>query len=180
MGLSKVIVGLGNPGPEYAFTRHNLGFWAADLLSGMFRIPITKAAARSLVGYGSVRGNKVALAKPKTYMNESGRAIKALLHAEGLGPEHLLVLHDDMDIALGRVKFKSSGGDAGHNGIGSIIESLATEEFDRLRIGLGVRPRGVDGADWVLSSFLEDEMEIAREGAQAAADRVVEWVVGKK
>jgi len=146
----------------------------------MFRIPIKKIAARSLVGYGSVRGSKVVLAKPKTYMNESGRAVKSLLNAEGVGPENLLVLHDDMDIALGRVKFKSTGGDAGHNGIGSIIDALATGKFDRLRIGLGVRPRGIDGADWVLSPFSEHEMESAREGAQSAADRAMEWVFQNK
>ncbi len=180
MGISKVIVGLGNPGPEYELTRHNLGFWTVDRLSGMWRIPVEKTAARSLVGYGSVRGNNVALVKPKTYMNESGRAVRALLGSEGICPEDILVLHDDMDIALGRVKFKSAGGDAGHNGIGSIIEYLGTDDFDRVRIGLGVRPRGVDGADWVLSPFLGDELEMAKTGVQEAADRAVEWLVRRK
>ena len=180
MGPSKIIVGLGNPGPEYALTRHNLGFWAVDLLSGMLRIPIEKVSARSLVGYGSIRGARVALAKPKTYMNESGGAVRELLQSEGLGPGDLLVLHDDMDIALGRVKLKTVGGDAGHNGISDIIEALGTNEFSRLRIGLGVRPRNVDGADWVLEPFPGDEAETAKEGAQAAADRAVEWLVQQK
>jgi PTH1 family peptidyl-tRNA hydrolase len=180
MGFSRVIVGLGNPGPEYVFTRHNLGFWAVDLLSDVYRIRVNKTAAHSLVGYGSIRGHNIALVKPKTYMNDSGRAVGAILKSEGLGSEHLLVMHDDMDIALGRVKLKTSGGDAGNNGIASIIETLGTREFDRLRIGLGPRPRHIGGADWVLSVFPEEQLEIAREGAQLAAERALEWLVLNK
>jgi PTH1 family peptidyl-tRNA hydrolase len=133
-----------------------------------------------LVGYGSIRGHNIALVKPKTYMNDSGRAVGAILKSEGLGSEHLLVMHDDMDIALGRVKLKTSGGDAGNNGIASIIETLGTREFDRLRIGLGPRPRHIGGADWVLSVFPEEQLEIAREGAQLAAERALEWLVLNK
>ena len=180
MAASRIIIGLGNPGPEYALTRHNLGFWAVDLLSEIFRIPVEKKGARSLLGYGSVRGVHIVLVKPNTFMNESGRAVKAAVQLEGLGPADVLILHDDMDIALGHVKFSGAGGDAGHNGIASIIESLGTKEFDRVRIGLGVRPRNVDGADWVLSPFLDDEVEAARAGARESADRAVEWLAGKK
>lgn len=180
MGLSKLIVGLGNPGPEYALTRHNVGFWAMDRLSEMYRIPIRKNSYHAVMGFGSVRGIQIGLAKPQTYMNESGKAVRAMLKSEGLGPSDVIVLHDDMDIALGRVKLNTTGGDAGHNGVGSIIDSLGMREFARLRIGLGRRPQGVEGADWVLTPFLEEELEAAETAVQEAAERAVDWVFMSK
>lgn len=176
MGPSKLIVGLGNPGPEYVLTRHNIGFWAMDRLSEMYRIPIREKSHHTVMGFGSVRGIRIALAKPQTYMNESGKAVRAILKSEGLRPLDMIVLHDDMDIALGRVKLSTTGGDAGHNGIGSIISSLGTGDFTRLRIGLGRRPEGVDGADWVLTPFVEEELEAVEAAVQEAAERAVEWV----
>ena len=176
MGPSKLIVGLGNPGPEYALTRHNIGFWAMDRLSETYRIPIRKMSHRAVMGFGTLRGASVALAKPQTYMNESGKAVRAILKSEGLSASDLLVLHDDMDIALGRVKLSTTGGDAGHNGIGSIIEYLGTRDFARLRIGLGSRPREMKGTDWVLIPFLEEEIEDAQNAAEEAAERAAEWI----
>lgn len=180
MGPSKLIVGLGNPGPEYALTRHNVGFWAMDRLSEMYRIPIRKKSHHAIVGFGSLRGVHIALAKPQTYMNESGKAVRAILKSEGLDPLDMIVLHDDMDIGLGRVKLSTTGGDAGHNGIGSIIDSLETREFARLRIGLGRRPQGTDGAEWVLAPFLEEELEAAETAVQKSAERAAEWIFQSK
>ncbi len=180
MGLSKLIVGLGNPGPAYALTRHNVGFWALDRISEMYRIPIRANSHHAVMGSGSVRGVQIGLAKPQTYMNESGKAVRSMLKSEGLGPQDVIVIHDDMDIALGRVKLSTTGGDAGHNGIGSIIDSLGTREFARLRIGLGRRPQGVDGVDWVLTPFLEEELEAVETAVQQAAERAVDWVFQRK
>ena len=180
MASATLIVGLGNPGPEYALTRHNMGFWAIDRLAGALRIRVDTPAGHSLVGRAQIRGWRVILAKPQTFMNLSGKAVRALLKSEGLGPEDLILVHDDMDIALGRVKLNTTGGDAGHNGVASVLEHLATGDFRRLRIGLGRPPRDVEGADWVLSPFEESELEAAEAAAGEAADRVAELIRSRR
>ncbi len=180
MAARTVILGLGNPGTEYALTRHNVGFWALDRLSACHRIPLDQDRHFGLTGAGNIRGWKVLLAKPMTYVNLSGKAAKSLLAAEGLGAGGLIVLHDDMDIALGRVKLKFSGGDAGHHGVESIIHSLGTEEFHRLRIGIGRPPEEADPAEWLLSPLLEEELEAIQNAVSIAADRVVEMIEGNK
>lgn len=177
MASPTLLVGLGNPDPEYTLTRHNVGFWALDRISKANRIPVRTPRHHSLVGAGNIGGRRVVLAKPQTYMNLSGRAVRALLRAEGVGPESLIVIHDDMDIFLGRVKYNTTGGDGGHNGIRSIIEALGTREFRRLRIGLGRPPVAVeDRSDWVLSPFEESEREAIEEGVSLAAERAVALV----
>jgi len=176
MASATLIVGLGNPGPEYALSRHNVGFWVLDQVSQAHRIPIRQSEHFAVTGSGSIRGWRVILAKPQTYMNRSGKAVSALLRAEGLGPEDLIVLHDDMDIELGRVKLKTSGGDAGHKGVGSVIHSLGTGDFRRLRIGLGRPPRDADGEDWVLSPFQPEEAEAVEGAVAEAAERIVALV----
>ncbi len=178
MATAALIVGLGNPGTEYALTRHNLGFWAVDSMARTHRIPMNDWKHHAVMGRGSLRGWKCVLAKPQTFMNASGRAVRTILRAEGLVPEDLLVIHDDMDIALGRVKRKEAGGDAGHNGIRSIIESLGTNAFSRLRVGLGRPPRGADGADWVLKPFRAHELEAAESAVDEAVRRAFDFVVG--
>jgi len=178
MAAAALIVGLGNPGAEYALTRHNLGFRAVDEIARAHRVSMSGSKRNAVAGGGSLRGCAFILAKPRTFMNLSGGAVKALLTREGLEPGRLLVIHDDMDIELGRVKFKKSGGDAGHNGVGSVIRALGTEEFARLRIGLGRPPRGVNGADWVLDSFLEHELEAVERGVDEAVRRASDFVVG--
>ncbi len=173
-----LIVGLGNPGVEYALTRHNLGFWAVDRMARAHRVSMNDSKHHSALGRGSLRGWKFILAKPQTFMNLSGKAVRSLMLGEGLGPEDLLVMHDDMDIELGRVKYKKSGGDAGHHGIGSIIHSLGTDVFSRLRIGVGRPPVGVNGADWLLDSFLDHELEAVEPAVDEAVRRAFDFVVG--
>ena len=175
-----VIVGLGNPGVRYALTRHNLGFWAVDRMARAHRVVMNDTKYHSVLGAGSIRGWKFMLAKPQTFMNLSGKAVRTLLIGEGLEPQNLLVMHDDMDIELGRVKFKKSGGDAGHHGLGSIIHSLGTDVFSRLRIGVGRPPGGVNGADWLLDSFLDHELETVEPAVDEAAQRAFEFVVGNR
>ncbi len=174
-----LIVGLGNPGPEYAPTRHNLGFWAVDAMARAHRVSVREERHHATLGGGSLGGWKFILAKPRTFMNLSGKAVRAIMTAEGLEPRDLLVIHDDMDIALGRVKFKQSGGDAGHNGVADVIRALGTDEFARLRIGLGRPPRGALGAEWVLEPFLEDEREAAESAVEEAVRRASDFVRGR-
>ena len=152
-----LILGLGNPGPRYELTRHNAGFLVLDNLADKYKIKLTQHKYRSLYGEGEIEGLPVILAKPMTYMNESGKAVKALLSAFNLSPEQILVTHDDIDLPLGKIKTKLKGGDGGQLGIRSTIETLQTREFYRVRIGVDRPEDREDIVDYVLSSFTEEE-----------------------
>ena len=146
-------MGLGNPGPRYELTRHNAGFWVVDNLAEKYNIRLDRHKYFSLYGKGEVEGLEVVLAKPMTYMNESGKAAKSLLSAFNLSPERMLVIHDEIDFPLGRIKKKFRGGDGGQLGIRSTIQSIRTGEFARVRVGIG-RPEDKDDiVDYVLSPF---------------------------
>ena len=152
-----LILGLGNPGPRYELTRHNAGFLVLDNLADKYKIKLTQHKYRSLYGKGEIEGLPVILAKPMTYMNESGKAVKALLSAFNLSPEQILVTHDDIDLPLGKIKTKHKGGDGGQLGIRSTIETLQTREFYRVRIGVDRPEDREDIVDYVLSPFTEEE-----------------------
>jgi len=166
-----LIMGLGNPGPRYEFTRHNAGFRVVDSLAEKYNIRLDRHKYSSLYGKGEVEGLKVVIAKPMTYMNESGKAVKSLLSAFSLSPKQMLVIHDDIDLPFGKVKKKFKGGDGGQRGIRSTIQSLQTQEFARVRIGID-RPEGKeDIVDYVLSPFNEEDsgqlIEIIEEAVRA-------------
>jgi peptidyl-tRNA hydrolase, PTH1 family len=152
-----LILGLGNPGPRYELTRHNAGFLALDNLADKYKIKLTQHKYRSLYGKGEIEGFPVILAKPMTYMNESGKAVKALLSAFNLSSEQILVTHDDIDLPLGKIKTKLKGGDGGQLGVRSTIETLQTREFYRVRIGVDRPEDREDIVDYVLSPFTEEE-----------------------
>ena len=152
-----LILGLGNPGPRYELTRHNAGFLVLDNLADKYKIKLTQHKYRSLYGKGEIEGLPVILAKPMTYMNESGKAVKALLSAFNLSPEQILVTHDDIDLPLGKIKTKLKGGDGGQLGIRSTIETLQTREFYRVRIGVDRPEDREEIVDYVLSPFTEEE-----------------------
>lgn len=152
----KLFVGLGNPGENYSLTWHNAGFMAVEYIGEKMRSSFDKKICRSEVASAQWRGETIILAKPQTYMNESGRAVAALLANYSLGPEKLTIFHDDIDIELGKVKEKKSGGSAGQNGVESIIENIGTGDFRRFRIGVGRPPEGMNPADYVLSQFDEE------------------------
>ena len=152
-----LILGLGNPGPRYELTRHNAGFLVLDNLADKYKIKLTQHMHRSLYGKGEIEGLPVILAKPMTYMNESGKAAKALLAAFNLSPEQILVIHDDIDLPLGKIKTKLKGGDGGQLGIRSTIKTLRTREFYRVRIGVDRPEDREDIVDYVLSPFTEEE-----------------------
>ncbi len=153
----KVIVGLGNPGILYEGTRHNIGFQVVNRLAEINRIIISTKRFKSLYGTGRIDTEKVILIKPMTFMNRSGEAVEKTLHFFHVGMEDLIVVHDDLDLSFGRLRFKRRGGDGGHQGIHSIIESLGKNIFLRLKVGIGRPPQGIDPAEFVLTSFDENQ-----------------------
>jgi len=154
-----LIVGLGNPEPQYELTRHNAGFLAVDALAEKHRIILDRHRFNSLCGEGEIDGVPVMLVKPMTYMNESGKAVKAVAASFNLRPDQIIVAHDDIDLPLGKVKAKSGGGSAGQRGVSSIIARLGAEEFARVRIGIGRPEYKGQIVDYVLSPFSEDELQ---------------------
>jgi peptidyl-tRNA hydrolase, PTH1 family len=156
----KAIVGLGNPGKQYSQTRHNIGFLVIKKLAQEARIGVKKEVTIfSTAGKGSIDGCDVLLAMPYTYMNLSGVAVKALVRKYHIEPQDLLVVCDDLDLNFGRLKIKGMGSAGGHRGLQSIIGSLYTQEFNRLRVGIGRNADNVDAAEYVLSDFNSNEEE---------------------
>jgi PTH1 family peptidyl-tRNA hydrolase len=151
----KVIVGLGNPGIYYERTRHNIGFQVLDRLAEINHILISTKRFKSLYGAGQIDSERVILIKPMTLMNRSGEAVEKTLHFFQVGIEDLIVIHDDLDLSFGRLRFKRWGGDGGHQGVRSIVESIGGNTFLRFKIGIGRPPRGMDPADYVLTPFEE-------------------------
>jgi len=155
---TKLIVGLGNPGSRYQWTRHNAGFMVLDRFSRDAGIPITRKNFSGLYGEGTFLGSRLLLLKPQTFMNLSGRSVAAALQFHKIPVQDLMVIHDDLDIPFGRVKLKEEGGHAGHNGLRSLMQELGNGQFVRIRIGIG-RPLHDNAADYVLSNFSGDELE---------------------
>jgi PTH1 family peptidyl-tRNA hydrolase len=166
-----LIVGLGNPGPEYANTRHNVGFMVVDELSRRHRIPVKTLKHSARTGEGEIHGEPAALAKPLTYMNVSGQAVGPLLRRHSLPPAHLIVVYDDADLPLGKLRLRARGSAGGHGGLKSIIGTLGTDEFPRVRIGIGRSGRG-DMVGHVLGGFRREEREAIEHAIQRAADAV--------
>jgi peptidyl-tRNA hydrolase, PTH1 family len=153
----KVIVGLGNPGGTYQWTRHNIGFQVLDRLAEESHISLGHKRFKAQYGKGFVHSRDVLLVKPLTFMNLSGLAVKRIIHYYKAGPEDLMVIHDDLDLPFGALRIKRWGGDGGHQGVRSIIDSMGGNNFLRLKVGIGRPPRGMDPADYVLRFF--DELE---------------------
>jgi len=173
-----LVVGLGNPGREYRDTRHNFGFLALDKLAqGMAVIFRHRSLLEAEVGVGAFLSSSVVLAKPLTYMNLSGHAVAALISFFQLRePRQLIVIHDDLDIPLGKIKIKSGGGAGGHKGVRSIIESLGTIEFLRIRLGIGLAERPIDVIDYVLTPFAPEEQD-ARQRAVVEAANAMQMII---
>jgi peptidyl-tRNA hydrolase, PTH1 family len=178
-----LVVGLGNPGEEYEFTPHNLGFLVIDRLAATHEIRASRKENMSFVGLGSISGKRVALAKPQTYMNLSGPAVKGLMDRYELGPDRLLVVYDELDLPWGMLRIRPKGSAAGHNGIKSLIASLGTMEFARIRMGIDLPGRdrtAGEGKKFVLGRFSrarkqEVEEAVAR-GAEAVESILAEGV----
>lgn len=168
----KLVVGLGNPGVRYAATRHNVGFRVVEAFAAAHRIQVRAASERAAVGRGTLAGEEVWVAEPLDYMNRSGHAVRDLLTEGGADPGSLLVVYDDLDLPLGQLRFKRQGGHGGHNGVRAIIEVLGTDEFVRLKVGIGRPPAGHDPVDYVLESFSPEEEAVMGPAVVRAGDAV--------
>lgn len=164
------MVGLGNPGPGYRTTRHNVGFLVVEEMRARLGDPAVERAGRSLICRVRLDGRPILLARPQTYMNRSGEAVSALLELGHGGPADLLVICDDLYLNLGTLRLRARGSHGGHNGLRSIIETLDTDGFARLRIGIGPPEQGVEHADFVLEPFPRADRDVLNEVVQRAAD----------
>lgn len=164
-----LIVGLGNPGNEYKDTRHNTGFMVLDALAKASNI-VFEDRRYGFIGETSIKGRKLFLLKPTTYMNLSGNAVRYWMHKENISPEHLLIVVDDLSLPLGALRLKRNGSDGGHNGLANIQSVLGTQQYARLRVGIGNDfPRGMQ-IDWVLGNYDEEELKILASRLETAAE----------
>ena len=168
-----LIVGLGNPGPEYARTRHNIGFRCLDIVADKLNCTVDKGKFQGLYGMTTYHGNKVYLLKPLTYMNLSGEAVRQAVDFYKIQPDHVLVVSDDTALALGRLRIRKGGSAGGHNGLKNIILHLGTDQFPRLRVGVGEKPHpDYDMADWVLGKFTGEDKKTMDAAVKRAADAI--------
>ena len=167
-----LVVGLGNPGARYAATRHNVGFRFIDLLAKKADIRLNDRRAKAVLGQGRIAGQEIVLAKPRTFMNNSGEGIEYLLARFGGRPSDLLVVYDEMALPTGRIRIRTAGSHAGHNGIRSIISSVQTDAFPRLRIGVGPPSQGGQSVPHVLGKFSKEEEPLIAQAVQDAVAAV--------
>ena len=166
-----LIVCLGNPGPRFEGTRHNAGFLAADAISKKFGVSINKLRFKALTGNCRIGGETVMVLKPQTYMNLSGESVIQAVRFYKIPADHVIVISDEMALPIGKIRVKTKGSAGGHNGLKSIIEKLGTEEFPRIRLGVGAPPHpDYDVKDWVLSVFKNQDAEDMADAAERAAD----------
>ena len=167
-----IVAGLGNPGDRYHGSRHNIGFYVLDLLAQAHGISLNRIKHKAIVGEGFIGDQKVVLAKPQTFMNQSGESLLALKQWYKTDIEHIIVIYDDVDLDSGVIRIRPSGSAGTHNGMHSIIYLLQSQEFPRVRVGIGRPPEGWDLADYVLSRFREEEVEAVKQACSRAVKGV--------
>lgn len=170
-----IIVGLGNPGAEYAHTRHNAGFDTMALLEKHYSVTLGRKMLQGILAEITGEDRKIVLCEPQTFMNRSGDCVRELLSWYHCPPDHLMVIYDDIDLPPGKVRVRKSGGPGTHNGMRSIVEQLGTQDFPRIRVGTGDRPEGRDLADWVLSRCSREEQPVMDEAFARAAEAAADW-----
>lgn len=171
-----MIVGLGNPGKAYENTRHNVGFWVIEKIAEKLNIKVDKKQGKALVQIAYWDGKKVLLVKPQTFMNLSGQAVMELLNYYQDQIEDLIIIHDDLDLPPGQLRFKKGGGTGGHNGLKSIVQYLNSQDFDRLKIGIG-RPQHSDVKDFVLTGFSKEERVEVDKEVEKAVEGIKIWML---
>jgi PTH1 family peptidyl-tRNA hydrolase len=171
-----LIIGLGNPGREYKDTRHNIGFMVIDRIALRLNAQGIKLQAKAIVTDALYQERKLILAKPQTYMNLSGQSVQGLLHFYKIPIENLIVAHDDLDIPFGTLRIRPSGGPGGQRGMASTIEQLGTQDFSRLRLGIGRPPGRMDPKDYVLQAFSKEDQKLLPEVLDRAADAALTFV----
>lgn len=168
-----IIAGLGNPTKEYSGTRHNIGFEVIDRLADDCRIDVSMKKHKAICGKGYIGGQKVILCKPQTYMNLSGESIRELADYYKVAPEDIIIIFDDISLEPGQLRIRAKGSAGGHNGIKSIIAHLGTQEFPRVKVGVGEKPKGWDLADYVLSRFGGEDRKVMDEAVKEASSAVM-------
>ena len=174
-----LIAGLGNPGPRYAGNRHNIGFQTVDALADARRLDFARTEHRAQVATGTIGGRRVMLAKPQTWMNDSGKSIAPLSRFYKIEPARILVIYDDLDIPLGTIRYRPEGSSGGHRGLHSIMQLLGTQSVPRLRLGIGRPPGQMDPAAYVLRNFGESEIPDVHDVLRLATRLTEEWLAGK-
>lgn len=168
-----IIAGLGNPTKEYDKTRHNVGFSVIDALADQYHIDVSERKHKALCGRGAIEGQKVVLMKPQTFMNLSGESIRAAVDFYKVDPEDIIIIYDDISLEPGQLRIRLKGSAGGHNGIKNIIAHLGTQEFPRIKVGVGAKPPRMDLADYVLSRFSQGEQKLMDDAFKEAADAAV-------
>ena len=172
-GVDWLLVGLGNPGDQYENTRHNVGFMVIEELADRANVPVQKLKYRALTNTATVGGQKVLIMKPITYMNLSGEAVRQAVDFYKVAPDHVLVISDDTSLAVGRLRIRKGGSAGGHNGLKSIIQHLGSDQFPRIKVGVGEKPHpDYDLADWVLGKFVGEDKKTIDAAVKRAADAV--------
>lgn len=171
-----LVAGLGNPGPRYSHNRHNIGFQAVEAVAEANHLDFRRTEHHAETAHSSIAGQRLILAKPQTWMNDSGKAVGALSRFYKIPPEDILVVYDDLDIPLGTLRFRSDGSSGGHRGVESIIRHLGTDAFPRLRIGIGRPPGRMDPAAYVLQDFSEEEESLVWEVLRTARELIESWI----
>ncbi len=177
--ITHIVVGLGNPGKEYTYNRHNAGFMCMDVISDKNRLTLDRAKFKALVTEGTVSGKRVLFMKPQTYMNNSGEAVREAADFYRIPPENIIIIFDDISIDVGKIRIRRKGSAGGHNGIKSIIEHLGTSDFPRIKIGVGQKPSPeYDLIKWVLGNIPEESRKAMSEAYTNAADALDLMLVG--
>ena len=170
------IIGLGNPEKDYSNTRHNMGFNTINKLANEFEIEVTKSKFKGLYGAGMIEGEKVILLKPQTFMNLSGESVKEIIQFYKLEIEQIIVIYDDIDIEPGTIKLRKAGGPGTHNGMKSVVHELNTQNFKRVRVGIGVPENKEDLIEYVIGPIPEEEKEKLEKGTELAKEAVIEII----
>ncbi len=173
-----LIAGLGNPGPRYADNRHNIGFRAVEAVADAHNLSFSRTEHNAKTAHGLIKSQRVILAQPQTWMNDSGKSVGPLARFYKVEPQDMLVIYDDLDIPLGTVRFRSEGSSGGHRGVQSILDTLGTEAVPRLRLGIGRPPGRMDPAAYVLQDFSEEETALVWEVLRTARGLILDWLMG--
>jgi peptidyl-tRNA hydrolase, PTH1 family len=172
-----LLVGLGNPGREYRETRHNIGFMLLDRLASKLKVRFSRLQSKALIASATYEERRIILAKPQTFMNLSGQSVQGLIHFFKLPLTNILIAHDDLDLPPGTIRIRPDGGSAGQKGMNSILERLGTDEFPRLRLGVGRPPGQMQAPDYVLQDFSRDEISIVNETLDRAVEAAITFVI---
>ena len=173
--MARAVVGLGNPGPRYAATRHNAGFLLVELLARRCTATLRPRGRTVLSAEVTMAGERVVLVQPQTFMNRSGEPVLPIVRELGLEPADVLVAHDELDLPPAKIRLKRGGGTAGHRGLESLVEQLGSRDFARLRLGIGRPPEGVEVVDYVLTPFSDAERAALDQAFELAADAIEVW-----